>query len=457
MIFIVQRTAFVVAGLLVAGCTAAAPLGFSQGEHWTLPLVGPLEGGTLLVPCTVNGQGPYLFLIDPDAPTSVIDQQVIEEAKLEVIHGPTRVDEAGEAHDRGYALIENWKLGDLSIDRRQVMAVPSDFYNLEGRHVNGVIGRDVISDRLTFGLDRDQGVVTLATEAVFKPQADATVIDYDSVVALSNTMRRGNGAARVQATDNDDPTHIGMKTSREASLADVAPVPRRVAIAAINGAQVKVHLDFGAPVSQLREDLWPKAKLTAAVAQLRLIDEVASVRVLDRAAPADVTLFGANGHSTFVPYIEQRFASNKVAGSLGLDFFRGYTVFAHWSDEKLYLRPRGDREATAVARIGRWGAAIPKCAHPGCVSATVTTTTLAVKLDIQRDPEAPNLPIEVYLGVTPAEGHHASNLIAELPANAASITGAVPLDYQGALLTVLDASPYLRPCDGPAGCVFDAP
>ena len=34
----------------------------------------------LITPVTVKGKGPYLFLIDPDANLSVIDQQVVTEA-----------------------------------------------------------------------------------------------------------------------------------------------------------------------------------------------------------------------------------------------------------------------------------------------------------------------------------------------------------------------------------------
>src|SRR5207237_1156911 len=59
---------------LGGACTVGAPPGFSSGDHWAFPLVGPLEDGVLLVPVTINGKGPYLFLLDPDAPLTSIDE-----------------------------------------------------------------------------------------------------------------------------------------------------------------------------------------------------------------------------------------------------------------------------------------------------------------------------------------------------------------------------------------------
>src|SRR4051812_38938691 len=104
--------------IAVTGCTVGTPTGFSTGDHWTFPLVGPLEDGLLIVPVTVRGQGPYLFAIDPDANVTAIDTQVFEEAQLRGGIGPRRIDEtdsgqtgmyergagvrqAATAHDRG--------------------------------------------------------------------------------------------------------------------------------------------------------------------------------------------------------------------------------------------------------------------------------------------------------------------------------------------------------------------
>jgi len=437
---------YVLAGILAAGCTTGVPGGFSKGDHWTFPLVGPLEDGLLLTPVSVRGHGPYLFAIDPDANITVIDQQVVDEAGLTMGRGPSRIDEAASEQNRGYAELIDLKVGDLAISRRQVMLVPTTFYNTDGRRVNGVLGRDVLADSLVFGFDRDQGVASLAMPKVFVPAPDAVAIKYQSVPVDPTMVPTGAGdsASRVGVMHDDGPA------------LDVTPISRRVATAQIGDAGFKMHLDLGDPLSQLREALWSKAKLASSEVKLRMVDEVATARMVTRAAIAPAVTLGAAKASqvTLAPYEDKRFAIAKLDGALGLDFFRPYAVYASWGAETFYLKPRGDAAATTVARLGRWGAGLPACPHPGCITATLTTTPGGIKLDIARDPQAAKRALEIYIGVTPAAGKSAAPLIVELPSGTDTISGGVLPAYEGATLTVLDASPFTRPCPGDGGCVF---
>ena len=84
---------YALAGVLaVAACGAppAVPPTFSAGDSWTAPLVGPLENDLLLVPVFVNGKGPYVFAIDPDAVVSVITKHVYQDAGLQLAALTTR-------------------------------------------------------------------------------------------------------------------------------------------------------------------------------------------------------------------------------------------------------------------------------------------------------------------------------------------------------------------------------
>jgi len=444
-------------GFGVAGCGGATPSGFSKGDHWTFPLVGPLEGGLLLTPVTVRGHGPYLFSIDPDANITVIDKQVADEAALVTGTGPTRFDETGTEQMRGYAEVVDLKVGNLSVERRQVMLVPSDFYNTGGRRVNGVLGRDVLASSLVFGFDRDQGIASLSTTKTFAPPPDAIAIKYQGVTVDPQLAMTANGAGGMQTASNtDDASRVGVITRGGGPGLDVVPLPRRVAPAQIGDVTVAMHLDLGAPVSQLRETLSGKVKLSPADVKVRMVDEVATVREIAHAAVADtVTLGGARAsHVTLVPYVDKRFAVGKLDGSLGLDFFEPYAVYANWDDSTFYLKPRGDTAATVVARLGRWAGMLPACPHPGCVTATVTTTPGGPRLDVVRDAEAANRALEVRLGVKAAPGKSIVPLVIELPAKVDNISGGVPADYDGATLVVLDASPFTRPCVGDTGCVF---
>jgi aspartyl protease len=442
----------------LAGCAGGStPSGFSKGDHWTFPLVGPLEDGVLIAPATVKGKGPYLFSIDPDASFSAIDQQIVTDAGLITSRGPTLLDEAGTEQMRAYAELLDLQLGSLSVDRRTVLLVPSGFYDTEVRRVNGVIGRDVLADMLVFGFDRDQGIAMLSMPQAFTPLPDAIAVHYDTVsvdpVMMSTISGHSSGGG--ESSNTDDASRIGVVT-RAASSVDPTPVVRRVAAAQIGGAQVMMHLDLGSPVSELREPLWDKVKAQRTSVKQRLVDEVATVRdVTGGATASDVAVGAARSPKiTLVPYVDKRFAASKVDGALGLDFFRPFAVHANWAAHTYYLKPRGDAAATATARFGRWGAAMPSCPHPGCVTATLTATTGGTRLDVVRDPEAAKRALEIRIGVTPTAGKTAAALIVELPANVDKISGGVPENYDGATLTVLDASPFTRPCDSAEGCVY---
>jgi TonB family protein len=238
----------------------------------------------------------------------------------------------------------------------------------------------------------------------------------------------------------------------------VPPVPRRYAIAQIGDARFEMHLDLGAAVSQLRESSWNKAKLAAVAVKLRLVDEAATPREVTRAGIASGVTLGATktSHVTFVPYIERRFATAELDGALGLDFFRPYAVYANWDNQTYYLKPRGDAAATTTARLGRWGAAVPICPHPGCVTAELVAGAGAggVALHVTRDAQAADHGLEVVLGVTPAAGKSTAPLIVELPRDADQVTTALPADYAGATVAVADVSPFPRTCVGEGGCVL---
>lgn len=439
----------------LVGCAGGAtPSGFSKGDHWTFPLVGPLEDGLLIAPATVHGKGPYLFAIDPDASISAIDQQVTTEVGLNISRGPTMIDETGTESMPAFAELLDLQLGTLTVERRLVMVVGKDTYNAVSRRVHGVIGRDVLADTLVFGFDRDQGIAMLSTPQTFTPPPDGIAVHYDTVSVDPVMMSVAGRAGGAQSSD--DASRIGVVTRANTTGIDSSPVVRRVAAAQIGGAQVMMHLDLGGPVSELREPLWAKVKAQPTAVKQRLIDEVAAVRDVTRGATAsDVTLGTAKAPQiTLVPYVDKRFAIARVDGALGLDFFRPFAVYANWSTRTYYLTPRGDAAATATARFGRWGAALPSCPHPGCVTATLTAVNGGTRLDIARDPEAAQRALEFRLGVTPAAGKTAAGLIVELPATVDKISGSVPENYDGATITVLDASPFTRPCDQPEGCVY---
>jgi hypothetical protein len=434
------------AWLIMAGCSVGAPPGFSGGDHWTFPLVGPLEDGLLVTLASVHGHGPYLFAIDPDANVTAVDKGVVEEAGLRTGIGPRRIDETDTGQPRFYAELLDFKIAGLTIERRDAMVFPIGFYDAEGRHIRGVLGRDAIADSMVFGFDRDQGIATLSTAKAFKAPPDAIPIRYESLSSASSEFV--TNVDRQQAAAQGE-GQLGMPAS------SVNPPPRRLATAQIGRATFAMHLDLGAATGQLLESRWDRAHLAPVDARFHLVDEAATARDFARAGVAsEVTVAGARTFNvTFAPYVDKRFGEN-VDGTLGLDFFRPYAVYANWDRKTFFLRLRGDLAATATARLGRWGAAIPACPHPGCVTAALASGGSGVAIDVTRDAEAAHRALEVFLGVTPAVGKTAAPLVVELPDGVDRITTPLPEDYAGATLAVLDAAPFLRGCPGNGGCVL---
>ena len=80
--------------------------------------------------------------------------------------------------------------------------------------------------------------------------------------------------------------------------------------------------------------------------------------------------------------------------------------------------------------------------HPGLVASIV------------RDASSIDMPLEVLVAVTPAEGKPSLKwMVVNLPAGAERAMTHLPADYVGATLTVLDASPFPRSCPAAGGCV----
>lgn len=427
------HAALVLALATACAGTGSAPVGFSGGERWVFPLVDPLEDGLLVTPVTIDGHGPYLFVIDPDANVSAVDLQVVADAGLRSGQGPQRIDETGTQQIRTYAEVVGLQVGNLSVDRRPAMVLPVGLYDTSGRHFSGVIGRDVIADSLVFGFDRDQGIAMLHALATFRPPDRSIDVRYQPV---SSQL-------------------VGV---------EVPPVPRRLVSASINGATFAMHLDLGARASQLRESHWARAKLEPIPAKLALVDEAGTARAITQVAIArTVALSGATrDNAAFVPYEDLRWDTEGVDGALGLDFFAPFSVWVSWERSTAHIIARDEPAATVTARLARWGSAVPPCPHPGCISSEVSAAPTAgrdgaagVTITVTRDAEARGRPLQVVLAPAPVAGKPAPGwIVANLAAGVDRLSAPFGADYADATLQVLDVSPFPRACpEGAAGCL----
>lgn len=422
------------ASAIAMSCTSGAPPGFSggRGDRWSMPLVGPLEDGLLITAVTVNTHGPYLFAIDPDAEITVVDGELVKAAELRTFNGPHRLDETDTQQPRIYAELIGLEIGTLIVERRDAIVVRSGSYDSGGRRIHGVIGRDVLADSVVFGFDREQGLAHLVAQKSFQIPTGAGVLKYTEL-----------------------PSRVPN--------AQVLPVPRRIYSAAVNGTKLAMHLDLGAPASQLRASKWDEAKLVARDVKIALIDEIGTVRVVDKASePARVVAGGAwSERVVFLPYGDERWETQDIDGTLGLNFFANYNVWHSWHTREYFYVSR--TPVPVAQRIARWDSAVlQRCKNPGCVAIRVVDPLNGAPppegkphpglvLSVARDEIAGGMGLEVVLEANARP--ELPRLIVNLPANADRLIHQLKPDLLGTTLSVVDASPFPRSCPGPNGCV----
>lgn len=419
---------------ILAGCTSGAPPGFAggRGDRWTVPLIGPLEDGLLLVPVTIDGKGPFVFAIDPDANITAVDEQIVKDGGFVTRQGPHLLDETDTSQIRFYVELSGLELGNLIVQRQTAMMVRRGTFDREGRRIMGVLGRDVLADSLVFGFDRDHGLAELVIVKSWKAPPGAVRIPFELV-----------------------PGNIP-------NIA-VQPVPRRLATARVGDASVSMHLDFGAPLSTLRPSLWDKAKLTTDVIRGGQIDEVGVPHVIEKVGKGAPATLGpiTTDKVLFAPYEDKRWRDAVVDGTLALDFFRGHDVWLHWDDKAIYVVPRAPQPL--ATRIARWDSgALGRCPHDGCVAVKLIdpmagkelapgATHPGVVLSVTRDEPAGGMDLEVTL--EPVNHPELPRLVVNMSPNGDRVMDHLKAEWVGVTLQVVDASPYPRECRGATGCI----
>lgn len=408
---------------VLAACPGKGPAGFSSGsgveDRWTLPLVGPLENGLLITPVTVGTRGPFLFALDPDAPISVVDADLVKMIGLRASEGPMRYDETGQPQPRLYVEMTSLEVGSLIIERRRAIVVRASTFDTAGRRIHGVLGADVLATGVVFGFDRDAGIATLIETGSF---------------------RAPQGAIAIRYADVGKPLPVAA---------------RRVVKATIGDAMFDMHVDLGATVSQLRDLEWSRAKLTPREIAGAMVDEVGTIRRIDKASePIAVTAGPITADRVaFVPYTDARWADHEVAGTLGLGFLTNYSVWAQWPNRTYHLLPRAKQPL--ATRVARWEqGALDKCTSPGCVTVRLVDPLAGkpleegkphpgVILSLTREERAGGMPLEV---VIEADKPGLPLVIANMPAHVDRLIDQLPADFVATTLTVIDVGPYPRTC-----------
>jgi hypothetical protein len=304
---------------LLAGCVVGAPHGFSPGEAWTFPLVDPLAHLPLITTVTVGGKGPFLFILDPDAPTGIDGEFV---AQMPTV-----------GNSPSFTPLADVQIGTLHVDSLPFIQRQPHSFDVGGRRIAGVIGGEVFKGSLVFGFDRDRGVAWLATpKHAVMPAASHT---------LSYWERHGDRGPYITG--------------------------------AVDGRERDFHIDLGRTINRLRTDYWDGLAVTSA--QRRIVLASAKALTTDRVATAKQVTVGTIEQAgvEFAPFSEDGVITQQRSATLGLDFFWPFSVAIDFDNHELHVAAR--TTVDRATRIGRWNLG---CKHAGCAELVLHGANLEV-------------------------------------------------------------------------------
>lgn len=167
------------AALLLAACASAPPFDAHLPPVAVLlerptSVEATLVDGTLLVPVTIDGRGPFRFAVDTGSTTVIVDRGVAGRARLPVTRrtGALLTEAGRHEGDMPQARIRSMRVGDAEF--RGVGALVADLSPLSGpggRRLDGILGMPVLRSHV-WTLDLGGGRVTVAPAATATPRPD---------------------------------------------------------------------------------------------------------------------------------------------------------------------------------------------------------------------------------------------------------------------------------------------
>jgi GNAT superfamily N-acetyltransferase len=338
---------------LQLGCGASTPVWYEREPGktlWTLPLIDPLADAELLVPVHVQDHGPYVFLLDPQAPTTVIDRAVAEDLRLYRKHYVRALNQRDKTVPSRVYEVLSLRSGELRVRNLDVISAPPGTLHAAGRRIDGVIGADLLSRTIVIDVDRDAGVVALV---------------------LTGHERIPEGASRVSAALHRGTLRVTGATGSRRSLNLIVELARRT-----TSLRRGILEGLGAELSPAEEEVFDYTGDRIVVSGRARLDDIALGRV--GVGPAEV-----------IPYEDRRGRNDiEYHGVVGQNVLSRYRLVVDRDHQRLWLAPRAATLAEGIERrLARWGEALARCEQPGCASLAFDPATRT--LTISRDPSGP--------------------------------------------------------------------
>ncbi|MDR7103814.1 aspartyl protease family protein [Croceicoccus sp. BE223] len=179
----------------------------SSGSQPGSPLPVQIDAKRMTVLVDIGPHGPFDFLIDTGAETTVISERVARHLDLQS-DGTVRVLSIGGQADRDSVWLDGMTLGTLQIDRRRAIVMDETAIGAAG-----IIGIDSLKDQRVV-LDFDRGTVSVSRSR--------SLLERDGHDLLLDAGKRGARLVIHDATVDGIPVDLIVDTGLDVTIGNVA-------------------------------------------------------------------------------------------------------------------------------------------------------------------------------------------------------------------------------------------
>ena len=106
----------------------------------------------------INGKGPFTFMVDTGASSSVVDWDLVQKLRIKTIGKPLTVTGITCRGQAARIRMSEWQVGDVALPAQEIQTI-----DMPARGVDGLLGSDVLSTFGSITVDYDRARLLLAS------------------------------------------------------------------------------------------------------------------------------------------------------------------------------------------------------------------------------------------------------------------------------------------------------
>lgn len=208
--------------------SGTAPLKVVSAQHATLALAS----------VTIDGQGPFPFIVDTGASSSVVDSAVAKKIGLKATGKTEQLSGVGCQSTAAQAKVSSWKVGDVVLPATTVSVLPLAA-DAKGPEIGGLLGSDVLSEFGVAALDYQDQQLRLGPAAVDLSAGSATSVpaevlySHGAVLAVARAFVQGHGPYPFVVDTGAAESVLNQKTAHELRLPVVSSQGQAAGVACL--------------------------------------------------------------------------------------------------------------------------------------------------------------------------------------------------------------------------------